>query len=559
MSEGPQPLLTALAAEPTSWEDALAAEPAPSKFADKLAEKRLVDAGLVDRSYMAAVERAKARLGSTPCLWMPNELVSRRQAKLDALEAAAKRWEWDENARLRLLDRDPNALDCRHDLALGVFGTDFATWPAAQRDELLDLFAEGGSADEELMDLRGDICPATLLDLPDAVPLYEGFCHAWAGTQESLKTMMLLHVAGQLAERGKHSLLFEYEIAVDLIKQNLSDLGFDRELLNEYVHITPVESQLSTGLVLHWLAKFPNVTLVALDNVTEAISLIPDSSENAAQDVNRTLRIFRNLSHKRGMTTVLLDHLGHADAGRPRGSSVKAHIVDVMSIFEQKTALTRTQPGVLEIRFTKDRGSLLGKGASRCFDIGDGHGNLPVRRSDSSGPLPGVWSTRQQKMIDVLRREHEKRPEEWFSTNLVLSRVGAGGGRTYTTAKVELQRLVDDPTAPVEQTTVKGNETRWRYDARVAAREPQPDPPKGWEWYVLQAAAAGRLTYNGMRGAASVLGASLDGTFASTWGRLSSAQALHWHEERGCYELRADLAKRLSPNPVEMTADDLSL
>ena len=384
--------------------EAAAAQPPPldrlAAAKASVAHKALVDAGLLDRSYAAAVARAEqrraSRNGTAPQLWTPERLIATRQDRLDAMAATAERWAWSDTARLRLLDRDTNARDARHDLSLDVFDTDFATWPAAERDELLDLFAEDCKADEEIMDLRGEIRRARLLNFPNAVPLYEQMCHLWFGTQESLKTLMLLHVACLLAERGQHSLIFEYEIGQELLKQNIEDLGFDRERMAEYIHIAPVEAQLSTGLVLHWLGKFPEVALIGLDNVTEAMSLIPDSSENAAQDVNRTLRIFRNLSHKRGIVSVLIDHTGHTE-GRARGSSVKAHIVDVMCGFKQSTFLTREQVGVLDVDFTKDRGSLLGRGAKRSFEVGDGHGALPVEPSERTGPAPGVRSPRQER------------------------------------------------------------------------------------------------------------------------------------------------------------------
>jgi hypothetical protein len=506
--------------------------------------------GRADKSFIAARKRAEQRRalreGASPSLWTGDELIGKRQGKLDAMAAIAARWNWDVNHRLRLLDYDSNAHEARHDLALEVFGSGLA-WPQSEQNELLDMFAEGRSADAGVMDLSGVIDPPRLLAV-DGPPTYEGLFHLDYGPRGSAKTLLLIYRACVLATRGVHSILWEYEMSTDLMKMAVEDLGFDRDEINRYMHVINPEEPLSTGLVLRQLARFPEAKLLALDNVTEVVSLMPDASENAAQDVSRLLRIFRNLSHSRGVTTIALDHSGH-QGGHARGSSVKGQITDVELEYTMRQSLTREQIGVVEVKCHKDRGTKLGAGSTRSYAVGDGNGALPVAQVD--GDLPGVWTPRQQKLIEVLRAEHPN----WLNTTPLLKLVGVTGGNAAKATQRELHQLADDKTAPVEREILNGNQFRWRFDSAV---EQLADlrgelSAEDWEKEILRASKTGELTDEGKRGVAAALRASPDSpTFSEAWDRVAGREAIQFSVEAGRYVAASPKAQQASTEEADL-------
>lgn len=358
---------------------------------------------------------------------------------------------------LRLLDQDDNAEACRK-AAVRAVTAELLVSEDTATDLILGV-TSGVTGDAEVVTLTGDIVPTEFLT---AGRWYEGKLHLLFGREGTNKTTLLLNDACALATENKHSILFEYEMDANAIKQMIDDLGYDRAEMDKYVHIVCPREQFSSGVLLRFLGRWPEAELIVLDNVSEAIAS-GDGSENESMDVIRTLGMLRNVAHDRGIGAVALDHLPHHRNDAARGSTAKAQIMDVAFSVEALPPVRRDRAGKLKLVCRKDRPSLIGKGAETWLSIGDGEGGLPI--APMAETERAKLSDTQVEIVSALQSYAEAHPvDPKLSGKSVLKLVGITGGRRYTDGVSELQALASDPSEPVEAEVVKhGAQERWTY------------------------------------------------------------------------------------------------
>jgi hypothetical protein len=358
---------------------------------------------------------------------------------------------------MRLLDDDDNAQACRT-RAVGKVMVDLGV----ARDIATTLvrnvaLGDGGS---EVLDLRGDVDAAEFL-IEDR--LYVGKFHLLFGAAGTNKTTLMLHDAGTLAQQGKHSILFEYEMDESAVKLMLDDLGFDREQVAQYIHIVCPSESFSAAMLLRYLGRWPDAQLIVLDNVSEAIALGDgDTSENSAGDVLRTLSVLRNIAHDRDIATVAIDHLPHHRSDAARGSTAKAQIADVAFSIEASPPVRRDQAGKLKLTCRKDRPSLIGKGRTIWLRIGDGEGGLPIVPIEVE---ESKWDETAVALISALQTWNDDNPGEEIGTTALIKLAGfPTSGRKFTQASAALVALSRDLDAPVAMRVVKrGSQEHTKY------------------------------------------------------------------------------------------------
>lgn len=413
---------------------------------------------------MAVVDDAVLR---APDLQSGEEWAATLGMRLEATRSILDDLGYMDNA-LRLLDHDDNAEACRR-AALRAVRSELPVSEDTAKDLILGV-ASGITGDAEVVTLTGEIVPTAFLT--DG-RWYEGKLHLLFGREGTNKTTLLLNDACALATEGKHSILFEYEMDANAVKQMIEDLGYDRAEMDKFVHVVCPREQFSSGVLLRFLGRWPEAQMIVLDNVSEAIAS-GDGSENESMDVIRTLGMLRNVAHDRGIAAVALDHLPHHRNDAARGSTAKAQIMDVAFSIEALPPVRRERAGKLKLVCRKDRPSMIGKGTETWLSIGDGEGGLPIAPLDREAEQ-GTWSETQVGLISKLTDWCEDNPGQDIGVTPLLALLGVTGGRKFAEAKADLVALHSDPSAPVEMRVVRNGRAAEQLRFRVAEVASEPD------------------------------------------------------------------------------------
>lgn len=284
--------------------------------------------------------------------------------------------------------------------------------------------------------------------------LYRSKLHLLFGREGTNKTMLIIWTLATLASQGRHVLLIEYEMDADAVGVQLEEMAFDREALRPYFHQIAPNHAFSRDLLDQIICEIPACDAVALDNVAEAIASGGGGSngdENAARDTLIVLAPLRDLAHSEdGPAVIAADHLPHARDNAARGSTAKGALTDVAYQVETPHPVTRERPGDIKLTCRKDRPSLLGKGSEIWHTVGDGEGNLPIRRIATPGDLGAELTDDGATMLIKLEAYANANPDNpWLSRPKVYDACGLAKSRKRD---IELLRLANDPSQPIEQT-----------------------------------------------------------------------------------------------------------
>lgn len=415
------------------------------------------------QARMLAAAQEDVPAAAPPALKSGEEWADMVAARRQATEGILRDLGYLDHA-MRLLDDDDNARACRS-RALAKVVADLNVSEGIASDLIRNVaLGDGGS---EVLDLCGDAEDAQFLIVDR---LYEGKFHLLFGAEGTNKTTLMLHDAGTLADQRSHSLLFEYEMDESAVKRLLDDLGYEREAVAKYVHVVSPREPFSAAMMLRYLGRWPDVRLVVLDNVSEAIALGGgEASENSSGDVLRTLSVLRNVAHDRNIATVAIDHLPHHRTDAARGSTAKAQIADVAFSIEASPPVRRDRPGKLKLTCRKDRPSLIGKGRELWLRIGDGEGGLPIVPVEVE---QSKWDDTAVALISALQTWNDENPGEEIGTTALIKLAGfPTSGRKFMQAGAALVGLSRDIDAPVAMRVVKRGtqeHTKYRYE-EVAA------------------------------------------------------------------------------------------
>lgn len=93
--------------------------------------------------------------------------------------------------------------------------------------------------------------------------------------------------------------------------------------------------------------------LLVVDAFTEVLA-DADLNENSGTDIEKWSKAYITPLRRVGCTTVILDHVGHTEVGRPVSSRQKSAAAKVMLGFHKKNDFGRETLGLVEIDLTKN-------------------------------------------------------------------------------------------------------------------------------------------------------------------------------------------------------------
>jgi KaiC/GvpD/RAD55 family RecA-like ATPase len=280
---------------------------------------------------------------------------------------------------------------------------DFNPLTPRDRADLRDLAANDAASGKKVRAFRvlgwdevGD--PPTFQAGPDGVFPSLGSVLI-AGDPASGKSMLAYWAAIRYARAGLTCAVYDAEMGPERVKALLSDLGATAAETERIAYIAAPESGEIANLVRH---------AQALLDVTEEIGarlLILDAenplmaASGLDSDKAQEVRKFHNQVVRpqvaRGLVVLTIDHSGHGDKTRARGSSDKSAAADMVVTVEQTTPFARGRSGQMQVVCRKDRSGVQPRGAT----------NLIVVKSAEDGSVELVPQGWDSEPVEVNPRQ----------------------------------------------------------------------------------------------------------------------------------------------------------
>jgi hypothetical protein len=315
--------------------------------------------------------------------------------------------------------------------------------------------------------LRHGIQPPEELE-PDV--LLKGMIHHLFGPSESGKTIIALWIIKRRLEARQHVIVFDAENGTRTIAERLKQMGADPDLVGEHLVYLPFPS-------LTMDARLRRAYEEALDEI-EPVLIVFDSwasflaaagfSENENSEIEHWDTAFTKIAKKRGITSLILDHVPH-EHDRSRGGARKKEVADVQWFVKKTQDFNRDAVGEVLLISKKDREGWLP--GSVKFSVGGSYGRLLCERSagtiEEPDPATGLTAN-ERKVLDTLCEEFGQRGAragEW-------QRATKGRGVARATHYRAVQKLVS-PSLTHQPLVRLENETYFPVD--------DTDPPKARE------------------------------------------------------------------------------
>lgn len=265
-----------------------------------------------------------------------------------------------------------------------------------------------------------DVKPPTALLRGDGVGLlYEGgVSHSLVGDAASGKTTLALVAAVERLRAGQVVVWVDFEMGIKRLTNWLMRLGAPRDAVRERFHVVDFvgsDGQLADALRIIRRVK-PD--WVVVDSVSRALHRAGVTIENIENTSSGFIGfIDRFVSHcvDGGASVVLIDHTGHAEKTRARGSSAKSQQIDVTYSVRVVKPWSREKDGVVELTCQKDRDGFFTAGEPSAFatvsprltDLDPERRRVDIVIVEPTAPaalvwLTGVTATVRKLMEDVL-------------------------------------------------------------------------------------------------------------------------------------------------------------
>jgi AAA domain len=186
--------------------------------------------------------------------------------------------------------------------------------------------------------------------------LVRGEHHLWYGTKEASKTWFALHAAAQLLARREVVVWVDKEMGKQGLAERFEVLGVSPEDVDEsfvYMEFPTLDGSADSREAWKLILAAFEPALVIVDAQTEVLA-DADLNENSGTDVAKWEKWYLLPARKRGATTLLLDHTGHAEGGRAVSSRQKGAAAKVELEFVKRAAFDRETVGHVEVTCNKN-------------------------------------------------------------------------------------------------------------------------------------------------------------------------------------------------------------
>jgi AAA domain len=181
--------------------------------------------------------------------------------------------------------------------------------------------------------------------------------HLVYGKKESGKTWLLLHAAAELVRRGEPVVWVDEEMGRRDMADRLRWMQLDPEAVSglfTYLEMPMLNGSRESLALWTALLQVKRPSLVAVDAQTEVLASA-DLNENSGTDVAKWHAWYLAPALRLGAATVVIDHTGHDEQERARGSGHKGAQSKVeLSVKREGKKFTKSSLGVIEVRETKN-------------------------------------------------------------------------------------------------------------------------------------------------------------------------------------------------------------
>lgn len=246
--------------------------------------------------------------------------------------------------------------------------------------------------------MADDLDPPALL-LPGL--LYEGASHWFSGHPKHGKTVLVMHAAITLIEKGHHVIWLDYEGGPRRTARRLREMNALPSAVAEFFHYEYAPHTTTQPKVIaafeQTIDQWPGA-LVVFDSQAKALRRAGFSEDSADEVTEWTQNLVLNLTNVKHATVAVIDHMvksGGRESRYARGSGAKAADADVSWFVEKAEEFNRNTRGRIECSLWHDRDGCLPE--RLAYAVGDGDGGLPVTSVDPypiepEKPEPGARS-----------------------------------------------------------------------------------------------------------------------------------------------------------------------
>jgi hypothetical protein len=198
----------------------------------------------------------------------------------------------------------------------------------------------------------GDTEPDMLVD----GLLVEGMHHLVYGKKESGKTWLLLACVKQLIARGETVVWVDEEMGRREFADRLLWMGLKPDDVSEhfvYLEFPVLDGSHESRALWAALLEIKKPSLIVVDAQTEVLATA-DLNENSGTDVAKWLMWYLAPARRLGAATAVIDHTGHEEQGRARGSGHKGAQSKVELSVTRPTPFSKDSLGVIQIREEKN-------------------------------------------------------------------------------------------------------------------------------------------------------------------------------------------------------------
>lgn len=180
---------------------------------------------------------------------------------------------------------------------------------------------------------------------------YPGQTHTLVGKSDAGKSLFMALIARDLINTGEDVLWIDHEQGAPRVLRRLMDFGAtDEALVN---HLWRIHYPLGLPPP-DALEAFAGVKLGVIDAITGVLASCGFNS-NADTEVELAYAAIMRPLAEQGASVVTIDHMGHLDSKRPRGSQRKTGAVDVELLFKAVKKFEPGQGGRASITIGRDR------------------------------------------------------------------------------------------------------------------------------------------------------------------------------------------------------------
>jgi AAA domain len=366
------------------------------------------------------------------------------------------------------------------------------------REALNAALIERAKADEKreklsLVDvgevMRDGVPPVTLL--VEGLPLVIDGAHTeFFGEKANGKTFLLLWTAARLILEGRHVVWVDKEMGVAEFARRFDSMGVPSERVSEFFHYLDHPTFAGDSDSQNYWAALLDVfkpALIVFDARTEFLASI-GANENIGTDAAKWDAMYLGPARRRDIATAMIDHVGHAEKERQRGTGHKGNAAKVELLVECVKRFDKHTVGRMKVTLKKNSYDApipdvqhfeLGGEAT---DTGWGFVLRPAA-ADAKPDTKTTWWTIAQMIIDMMIERDatstsiDKDLDKSLSTTQVYDFV-----KTVAKSKVleVLKDLALNPDSPV-QSDKYGRSTKYWIDASSADDyAPMPSSTATW-------------------------------------------------------------------------------